>query len=206
MSDKKPTHPRVTALLNAAAAWFDFQPIGHPDSTLTYERATETLEAHIDQVTEPMMFGAEVLAMILEDDYFWEVEQVEEWCQTLGKFGYAEQRPYDPETDGDLDYEPGQTLWFFTKKMYETAAIARPNGFNNNVNGQQAFAPTPSDLPPDLVTAIETLEAESVGDMVYDIREREAEGWEGPRVTRWAKMCETISSYAKRIRAAKDQS
>jgi hypothetical protein len=43
-----------------------------------------------------------------------------------------------------------------------------------------------------LRTAARTLVAQNVGDFVYQIRERETEGWEGPKVKAWGEACETL--------------
>jgi hypothetical protein len=33
-------------------------------------------------------------------------------------------------------------------------------------------------------------EARPLGDIAYDIREREAQGWNGPKVTKWGKAAD----------------
>lgn len=38
---------------------------------------------------------------------------------------------------------------------------------------------------------------ESIGDSIYDIRERERLGWDGPRVIAWGKASETIDRLRK---------
>lgn len=43
----------------------------------------------------------------------------------------------------------------------------------------------------------------ALGDLVYDIREREGEGWEGPKVVAWGKAVETASAVISRIEAAR---
>ena len=53
--------------------------------------------------------------------------------------------------------------------------------------------------------ALAVLEAENVGDFIYDIRDRAAEGdqdysgerWEHPRVLAWAEACKTIGAWLK---------
>ena len=56
-------------------------------------------------------------------------------------------------------------------------------------------------IPDDLAKAILALDAESVGDFIYHIRDRELLGWDGPRVTAWSDACATIYKYAKEIKA-----
>ncbi len=41
--------------------------------------------------------------------------------------------------------------------------------------------------------ALRTFLAESIGDRVYDIRERECLGWDGPRVKAWGEASVTLS-------------
>lgn len=41
--------------------------------------------------------------------------------------------------------------------------------------------------------ALNTFLSESIGDKVYDIREREGKGWDGPRVTAWGEASVTLS-------------
>jgi len=51
------------------------------------------------------------------------------------------------------------------------------------------------------MTALEVLQllnkVHPLGDMVYDIREREAEGWEGPKVKQWGHACEQMQKQFK---------
>lgn len=46
-----------------------------------------------------------------------------------------------------------------------------------------------------LIQALQILEAESIGDMVYDIRAEEQEDWDGPRVIAWSNACQIIKEY-----------
>lgn len=55
----------------------------------------------------------------------------------------------------------------------------------------------PPPIPEDLQAAINNLVREHVGDYVYDIREREGEGWDGPRVKAWGGMSQVFEKYAK---------
>lgn len=66
------------------------------------------------------------------------------------------------------------------------------------------------DLPADLVAAILVLDAESVGDFTYSIRERSSvveessaskkSTWEHPRVIAFSNAASTISKYAKQLK------
>ena len=47
-------------------------------------------------------------------------------------------------------------------------------------------------LPDDLKKAIVTLSKESIGDFTYTIRDREMQGWDGPRVKAWSDASVTI--------------
>jgi hypothetical protein len=40
--------------------------------------------------------------------------------------------------------------------------------------------------------ACHTLLDLGVGDFIYNIRDREGEGWDGPEVKAWAEACETL--------------
>lgn len=42
-------------------------------------------------------------------------------------------------------------------------------------------------------------EVESIEDYVYDVRERECEGWEGPRVVAFGEACETLKRVMKEL-------
>ena len=55
-------------------------------------------------------------------------------------------------------------------------------------------------IPPDLKTAILTLSKENIGDFTYTIRDRELQGWEGPRVRAWSDASVTIDKYAAILR------
>lgn len=52
-------------------------------------------------------------------------------------------------------------------------------------------------IPGDLQTAIGILIDEGVGDFVYQVRERELEGWEGERVKAWSDACQVLRKYHK---------
>lgn len=51
-------------------------------------------------------------------------------------------------------------------------------------------------IPAELADALRVLVAENIGDNVYDIRERELKGWEGPRVTAFSNAVTVIEKYA----------
>lgn len=42
-------------------------------------------------------------------------------------------------------------------------------------------------------------EAESIEDYVYAVRERECEGWEGPRVVAYGDACQTLKAFIKEL-------
>lgn len=52
-------------------------------------------------------------------------------------------------------------------------------------------------LPKDLLGALKILDEEGLGDWIYDIRERELRGWDGPRVKAFGKACGTIKKYLR---------
>ncbi len=47
-------------------------------------------------------------------------------------------------------------------------------------------------IPIELLVALKTLDDESIGDFIYNIREKEGLGWDGPRVAAWGKACTVI--------------
>lgn len=49
----------------------------------------------------------------------------------------------------------------------------------------------------ELEAACKALEAEGIGDKVYDVRNREMLGWDGPRVTAWGNAAQLITTIAK---------
>lgn len=42
---------------------------------------------------------------------------------------------------------------------------------------------------PELLEALQKLMREPLGDFIYDIRDSEMQGWDGPRVTNWGEAC-----------------
>lgn len=52
----------------------------------------------------------------------------------------------------------------------------------------------------EIVTACVALDDEGIGDHVYVLREREAKGWYGPRVTAWGRASDVIHRVAKAFR------
>lgn len=51
-------------------------------------------------------------------------------------------------------------------------------------------------VPDELGIALRTLLDESIGDFVYQIRDRELKGWDGPRVAAWSEACRMVEKYA----------
>jgi hypothetical protein len=51
-------------------------------------------------------------------------------------------------------------------------------------------------IPSELAKALGVLMSENIGDMTYQVRERELKGWEGPRVVRFGEACTVIARYA----------
>lgn len=49
-----------------------------------------------------------------------------------------------------------------------------------------------------LLRAVAALHKEHVGDFTYTIRDRELEGWDGPRVKAWSDACATIDRMVKK--------
>lgn len=53
-------------------------------------------------------------------------------------------------------------------------------------------------MKPEVINALKVLiEQESIGDFVYDIREREGEGWDGPRVVAFSDAVQVLSEFLK---------
>lgn len=54
----------------------------------------------------------------------------------------------------------------------------------------------------ELLKRLGEVEHISLGDLVYNIREREGEGWEGPAVVAWGSTCEEIIQLLKEEKEA----
>ena len=55
---------------------------------------------------------------------------------------------------------------------------------------------TPNDIT-ELVQAAGVIQDGAPGDYIYDVREREGLGWDGPRVKAWGGACETLDRLRK---------
>lgn len=50
----------------------------------------------------------------------------------------------------------------------------------------------------DAVTVLRTLYGiRDLGDFIYDVREREGKGWDGPKVQAWGEACEAADRIVK---------
>lgn len=65
-----------------------------------------------------------------------------------------------------------------------------------------AKADAEAPLPKDLRDACKTLERESFGDFIYEIREREGRNWDGPRVKAFSAAVDILRRYANSAREA----
>lgn len=53
-------------------------------------------------------------------------------------------------------------------------------------------------IPDDLREALQALDDLGAEDTIYDLREREGKGWDGPQVTAFADAWETIHKYLEK--------
>lgn len=54
------------------------------------------------------------------------------------------------------------------------------------------------EVPADLLAALRDIDQiHDLGDAIYAVREREAEGWDGPKVTRYSEAVEVVKRYLK---------
>ena len=54
--------------------------------------------------------------------------------------------------------------------------------------------------------ALQVLVKEHVCDFIYNIRERELKGWDGPRVKAWGEACQVITQYVQTIKHCQRES
>ena len=52
-------------------------------------------------------------------------------------------------------------------------------------------------VPADLRKALKILKKLGLDDYVYDIREREGKGWDGPKVQQFSEACKIINKYLR---------
>lgn len=57
----------------------------------------------------------------------------------------------------------------------------------------------------ELLTALRTLDEESIGDFVYTIRDREGLGWDGPRVVAWDHAAQIIKKVVAEANAGQPE-
>ena len=55
----------------------------------------------------------------------------------------------------------------------------------------------------ELNEALRELLRQNIGDYVYDVRERELMGWEGPKVKAWSHACEVVRKHIESVDALK---
>jgi hypothetical protein len=76
------------------------------------------METEIARLQGLAAFGSEVLRNILSDEFFFESEESERWCELLQRHGYVERGVWDSAKRGEHSVlEGGDEAWLFTDKM-----------------------------------------------------------------------------------------
>jgi hypothetical protein len=78
---------------------------------------------------------------------------------------------------------------YFVRREDDDTAIAS-DIVNPDTGGTDEVARANAQLmaaAPDLLEALQALTKEPLGDFIYDVRESEQLGWDGPRVKNWAR-------------------
>ena len=52
-------------------------------------------------------------------------------------------------------------------------------------------------IPENLKKALKIIKFAGLDDWIYDVRDREGKGWDGPKVKSFSKACDVINSYLR---------
>jgi hypothetical protein len=85
-----------------------------------------------------------------------------------------------------------------TKAIQEALRMLRDADGDSGANGGCIAAADEAEKELEAIRkACEALANNSIGDYVYDVRDRELKGWDGPRVTAWGSASQLITTIAK---------